>query len=155
MPSAWAGDPEDWARKDCACGAPTLTRCHELWPHEGLVPCSLPLCKVGCAQHRHESGTMGFVRWEKMSADYVKDVPDGPGVLEWLKSVWRTLTWSRAKRANRVWLGFMADVVAPPPAPLPEHFFLNFGGGEVWESKGLKMVKREEPAALFEEGTRE
>lgn len=108
----------------CACGKVTTFRCHELWPHEGLVPCSEPLCSPTCALHRHTVGSMGFPAWTAGSADYMGDSPDGPGFIYWLASVCRTLFWSKQRKAQYVWDGMRRKI--PPPAPLPP-FILRFG----------------------------
>ncbi|TAL42334.1 MAG: hypothetical protein EPN91_08120 [Salinibacterium sp.] len=101
----------------CTCGRITTFRCSELWPHEGLVPCSAPYCGMPNCGHRHEPGTMGYPRYERGSAEYLGDAPDGPGVWQWVLSRWRALTWSPQRKAQHVWNGMKKRF--PPPAPVP------------------------------------
>lgn len=117
-------DEDDHRILKCACGKVTTFVCHELWPHDGLVPCGEPLCEPTCALHRHAAGTMGFPVWNAGSADYMGDSPDGDGLFDWLKSAYRTLFWSKQRKAQHAWNGMMLKI--HPPAPLPP-FVLRFG----------------------------
>lgn len=108
----------------CDCGKVTTFQCRELWPHDGLVPCRLPLCEPTCAKHRHKAGTMGYVNFSAGSADYMGDTPDDDSFTAWVKSVCRILFWSKKRKAQYVWDGMKKRF--PPPAPLPP-FVLRFG----------------------------
>ena len=113
----------------CACGAETIFRCLHLWPHTGMLPCHNWLCNSGCQVHRHEPGTMGYANFERVSADYIREEPDGYGLRELLKTWWRNTFWSNQRKAQHVWTRFC--VQTKPPIPLPPSFRLSFGGGEV------------------------
>lgn len=131
---------EDYVRQ-CACGRKTVLKCHQLWAAPGLIPCNEPICELvgNCKEHRHGNGTMGYITWTKISADYVKDEPDVDTLVERLKSLWRNLFWSNQRKAQRVWDGYKLSV--PPPAPLPPNkcFRLSFGK-EVYVNVEDKMI---------------
>lgn len=128
----------------CNCGKVTTFKCHELWPHPGLVPCNEPLCGFPCDHHRHAPGTMGYVNWEKAHADYMGDDPDGPGFFEWLKCKWRSFTWSDRKKAQWTWDRMRLDFV--PPAPLPR-FELRFPFSTYKAVDGVTMVRIDDKKA--------
>lgn len=125
----------------CDCGAVTTFRCHELWPPNGMIACRGWLCRSACPQHHHEPGTMGYWNADRVSASYVGDEPDGPGLWQWLKSQWRAHFWPDARKAQHVWDRFRKGTV--PPAPLPRQFHLRFAPGVVYEAVGLRMLRME------------
>jgi hypothetical protein len=86
---------------------------------------------------------MGYANFERVSADYVRDEPDGPGFWQWVLSWWRNVMWPNQRKAQFVWDRF--KVQAPPPAPLPSSFRLNFGYGEVYVMVDDRMVLEEKP----------
>lgn len=122
----------------CTCGKVTTFKCHELWPPDTLVPCNAPLCVSGCPEHRHEAGTMGYVKWDTASAQYCGDEPDGPGFIEWLKCMWRRTIWSTQKKAQWTWDRMRTDF--KPPAPLPR-FELHFGDVVYKATDGINMIR--------------
>lgn len=119
----------------CNCGRITTFKCCELWAPGTLTPCRAPLCATTCPSHRHQPGTMGYVGWVGRT-DYKGDKPDGPGLLNWLKSRWRFLFWSPQRKAQDV-LDTQAKTFAPP-APLPR--LMLEVHGTVFESRGTLMV---------------
>jgi len=108
----------------CACGKVTTFECSELWPHDGLVPCTMPLCEPTCALHRHAPGTMGYPVWHAGSADYMGDSPDNDSFIALVRSLCRRLFWSKLRKAQYVWDGLRRKI--PPPSPLPP-FVLRMG----------------------------
>lgn len=122
----------------CGCGKLTSIRCHELWAPNGMRPCNNWLCSPACPGHHHEPGTMGYANIERVSAEYLGDEPDGPGLWELLKSAWRTVFWSDQRKAQFVWDRFRLQV--PSPAPLPPAFRLTIRG-DVYAAHGDAMLK--------------
>lgn len=133
----------------CDCGKVTTFKCHELWDHINLTPCNAWLCGSGCTKHRHEPSTMGYVGWTGKT-DYKGDVPDGPGLWDWVKSWLRFYFWSPGKKARSAWAEMQKNFA--PPAPLPKLTLIV--EGIVFETRDGEMVEVGEEVDPLDEGTK-
>lgn len=132
----------------CDCGRPSSKLCSDVQP-EGitLVRCQKPICGIGeegtwCNEHRHESGTMGYIGQMRVSANYEGEDAEGEGFWSHLVALWQNHFWSAEQQAQHVWKKLKAREFKPP-RPLPDKFELNIRGF-IFELHEDTMVKRSE-----------